>query len=306
MKALVFCNNNQSAQIIFELIRRRIFSGIVIPSSNSELVNEISNSGYVESTKMFVVDHNSDNEIIDVLSSTQADVCIVATFPKIFSQEIIDIPGLGFFNFHYGLLPKYRSADPVFWQIKNRENQAGVSVIKMDASIDSGAIVLEKKFPLEPYDTYGILLHKSVAVACQLLAEFLDALTSGNIITKPQNLNGSVYLLKPSFKDVSIDWKEMSMNEVVATVNAGNPWNRGAITRYEGEEIRIVQVSPAKYNKELPDDPGKIILANQQYGVFVVCKNRELIRIETIHSVVGYNSGGMILTTGIKEGKLFV
>ncbi|NOQ26216.1 MAG: hypothetical protein GQ564_12705 [Bacteroidales bacterium] len=306
MKTLVFCNNIQSAQIIFELIRRRIFSGIVIPSSNSELVNEISSSGYVESTKMFVVDHNNDSEIIDVLNDTQSNVCIVATFPKIFSQEIIDIPELGFFNFHYGILPKYRSADPVFWQIKNEENQAGVSVIKMDASIDGGAIVLMKKFPLEPYDTYGILLHKSVAVACQLLAEFIDALTSEKIVYKPQNLNGSVYLPKPTLKDVTIDWKQMSMSEVVAMINAGNPWNRGAITRYEGEEIRIVQVSPAKYNKDLPDDAGKIILANQQYGVFVVCKNKELIRIETIHSAVGYNSGGMILTTGIKEGKLFV
>lgn len=305
MKVLVFCNNIQSAQIIFELIRRRIFSGIVIPSSNIELVNEISNSGYVESTKMFIVNHNKDNEIINVLSSTQPDVCIVATFPKIFSNKIIDIPRLGFFNFHYGLLPKYRSADPVFWQIKNGEKQAGVSVIKMDTSIDGGAIVLEKKFPLEPYDTYGILLLKSVAAACQLLAEFLDALTTENIITKPQNLNGSVYLPKPSLKDVSIDWKHMSMSEVVATVNAGNPWNRGALTRYEGEEIRIVQVSPAKYNKELPDDVGKIILANQEYGVFVVCKNRELIRIETIHSSIGYNTGGMILTAGIKEGKTF-
>lgn len=305
MKALVFCNNIQSAQIIFELIRRRIFSGIVIPSSNSELINEISNSGYVESTKMFLVDHNNDSEIIDVLNDTQADVCIVATFPKIFSQEIIDIPKLGFFNFHYGLLPKYRSADPVFWQIKNREKQAGVGVIKMDASIDGGAIVLEKKFPLEPYDTYGILLQKSVAVACQLLAEFIDALTSENIISKAQNLNGSVYLPKPTLKDVSIDWKQMSMGDVVATVNAGNPWNRGAIAEYEGEKIRIVQVSPAKYNKDLPDNPGKIILANQQHGVFVVCKNKELIRIETIHSSIGYNSGGMILTAGIKEGKLF-
>ncbi|MBE9469211.1 MAG: hypothetical protein IMY72_12935 [Bacteroidetes bacterium] len=305
MKALVFCNNIQSAQIIFELIRRRIFSGIVISSSNSELVNEISNSGYVESTKMFIVDHNNDSEIIDVLNNTKPDVCIVATFPKIFSQAILDIPSLGFYNFHYGLLPKYRSADPIFWQIKNGENQAGVSVIKMDASIDGGAIILEKKFPLELYDTYGLLLHKSVAIACQLLSEFLDALSSENIISKAQNLNGSVYLTKPTLKDVSINWKEMTMSEVVATVNAGNPWNRGAIAEYEGEKIRIVQVSPAKYNKDLPDVPGKIILANQQYGVFVVCKNKELIRIETILSAVGYHSGGMILTAGIKEGNKF-
>jgi len=67
-----------------------------------------------------------------------------------------------------------------------------------------------------------------------------------------------------------------------------------------------VQVSPAKYDKELPDDSGKIILANQQYGIFVVCKNKELLRIEITHSSFGYHSGGMIFTTGINEEKSFV
>lgn len=55
----------------------------------------------------------------------------------------------------------------------------------------------------------------------------------------------------------------MRMSEFVATVNAGNPWNRGSIEQCKGDEIRIVQVSPAKYDKKLPDEPGKIKIANQ-------------------------------------------
>ncbi|MBI9068861.1 MAG: hypothetical protein JEZ09_16310 [Salinivirgaceae bacterium] len=302
MKTLVFCNNIQSAQIIFELIRRRLFSGLVVPSSNKELIQEIADSGYLEPGKLFTPNLKDDNELIDILQKVQADVCLVITFPKIFSQEILDIPRLGFYNFHYGLLPKYRSADPIFWQIKNQEKLAGVTVLKMNGSIDGGPILLEDKFPIEPYDTYAMLLHKSVVASCQILNQLVDLLLSEKIKTKQQELKGSKYLPKPTLKDVTIDWKNMTMSEIVATVNAGNPWNRGAIAEYEGEKIRIVQVSPAKYNKDLPDDPGKIILANQQYGVFVVCKNRELIRIETIHSALGYHSGGMILTTGITEG----
>lgn len=306
MKTLVFCNNIQSAQIIFELIRRRFFSGLVIPSSNKDLIQEINDSGYVEPGKLFAPDLKDDNEIIDILTKVQPDVCLVITFPKIFSQAILDIPRLGFYNFHYGLLPKYRSADPIFWQIKNQEKIGGVTVIKMDGSIDGGPILLEEKFPIEPYDTYAMLLHKSVVMTCQMLNKVVDLIQSEKIETKPQDLSVSKYLPKPTLKDVSINWKEMTMSEIVATVNAGNPWNRGAITEYEGEQIRIVQVSPAKYDKELPDAPGKIILANQQYGIFVVCKNKELLRIEITHSSFGYHSGGMILITGIKEGKLFI
>lgn len=306
MKTLVFCNNIQSAQIIFELIRRRFFSGLVIPSSNKGLIQEISESGYVEPNKLFTPNLTYDNEIIDTLQKVQPDVCLVITFPKIFSREILEIPRLGFYNFHYGLLPKYRSADPIFWQIKNQEKLGGVTVIKMDSSIDGGPILLEEKFPIEPFDNYAMLLHKSVVVTCQILNQLVDLLQSEKIETKQQELKNSKYLPKPTLKDVTIDWKNMTMSEIVATVNAGNPWNRGAIAEYEGEKIRIVQVSPAKYDKELPDEPGKIILANQQYGIFVVCKNKELLRIEIMHSSFGYHSGGMILTTGIKEGKLFV
>lgn len=305
MKTLVFCNNIQSAQIIFELIRRRLFSGLVIPSSNKELIQEISDSGYIEPDKLFTPDLKEDNEIIGILKKVQPTVCLVITFPKIFSQEILNIPKLGFYNFHYGLLPKYRSADPIFWQIKNREKFGGVTVLRMDNSIDGGSILLEDKFQIEPYDTYAMLLHKSVVATCQILNQVVDLLLSEKIETKQQELKGSKYYPKPSLKDVSINWKEMTMSEIVATVNAGNPWNRGAIAEYEGEKIRIVQVSPAKYDKELPDEPGKIILANQQYGIFVVCKNRELLRIEITHSSFGYHSGGMILATGIKEGNLF-
>lgn len=304
MKTLVFCNNIQSAQIIFELIRRRFFSGLVVPSSNKELIQEISDSGYVEPSKLFTPNLKDDNELIDILQKVQPDVCLVITFPKIFSQPILDIPKLGFYNFHYGLLPKYRSADPIFWQIKNQEKFGGVTVMKMDSSIDGGPILLEEKFPIEPYDNYAMLLHKSVVATCQMLNRVVDLLLSGKIETKQQELKDSKYLPKPTLKDVTLDWKKMSMSEIVATVNAGNPWNRGAIAEYEGEKIRIVQVSPAKYDKELPNDLGKIILANQQYGVFVVCKNKELLRIEITYSSFGYHSGGMIIATGIKEGKI--
>ncbi len=305
MKTLVFCNNIQSAQIIFELIRKRLFYGLVIPSSNKELIQEISNSGYVEPGKLFTPSLKDDNELIDILQKVQPDVCIVITFPKIFSEAVLDIPRLGFYNFHYGLLPKYRSADPIFWQIKNQEKFGGVTVLKMDSLVDGGPILLEKKFPIEQFDTYAMLLHKCVVATCQILNQVIDLLLSEKIETNLQDISGFKYFPKPTLKDVSINWKEMAMSEIIATVNAGNPWNRGAIAEYEGEQFRIVQVSPAKYNKELPDDPGKIILANQQYGIFVVCKNRELLRIEITHSSFGYHAGGMILTTGIKEGKIF-
>lgn len=83
------------------------------------------------------------------------------------------------------------------------------------------------------------------------------------------------YYAKPKLKDVIIDWLQMSMEEIIATVNAANPWNKGAITNFAGEEVRILQVSPANIDNTLPNDPGIIYFVDDKQSVFVVCKYQE-------------------------------
>lgn len=305
MKVLLFCNDIQSAQVAFELIRLRHFAGIVVPVSNHTLISEIRNSGYVQDRELFTPDPKNDAELSRILTTVEPDMGLIATFPGILPESIFTKPRLGFFNMHYGVLPKYRSANPVFWQIRNSEKFGGVTIIQIDRNIDGGPVVMEERFPIEPYDNYAIVLQKSVAVACQMVEPFMSRILSGTLEPKPQNKNEASYFSKPQLADVTIDWKNMAMNEIVATVNSGNPWNRGAITTFEGQEMRLMQVSPAQYNQELPEDPGKIILANVQHGVFVLCKNKELLRIDASYTNLGYHAGGMVLCNGILEGKYF-
>lgn len=305
MKILLFCNEINSAQIVFELIKLRVFSGIVVPPENIELIKKISDSGYVQDNQLFTPDPKNDNEILEVINSVQPNVGLIATFPRIFPKKIYNVPPLGFYNIHYGTIPKYRSANPVFWQIKNGEKYGGITIMKVDNSIDGGPVLLKEKFPIDPFDNYTMVLHKSVIMACQLVAPLIDKLSAGNLELEPQDQIVKTYFPKPELKDVSIDWQNMSMAEITATINAGNPWNKGAITSFEGQELRIIQASPAKYDKELPEEPGKVFFADAQHGTFVLCKNRELLRIDTIYSHLGYSTGAMLLCAGLKEGIFF-
>lgn len=305
MKVLLFCNDLQSAQVAFELIRLRYFAGIVVPANNHAIISEIKNSGYLQDRELFTPDPKNDAELRNILETADPDMGLIATFPRILPESIFAKPRFGFYNMHYGLLPKYRSANPVFWQIRNGEKFGGVSIIQVDRNIDSGPVLMEEKFPIEPYDNYAIVLQKSAVVACQMVEPLMNRILSGTLNLKLQNKAKACYFGKPKLTDVTIDWKNMAMSEIVATVNAGNPWNRGAITTFEGQEMRLIQVSPAQYNEILPENPGKVILANVQHGVFVLCKNKELLRIDTVYTDLGYHSGGMVLCTGIEEGKIF-
>ena len=305
MKVLLFCNDIQSAQIAFELIRLRHFAGIVVPCGKNELIDSISHSGYIQEDLLFTPDPDNDKELVEIINKIEPDLGLVATFPRIFPKAIFTLPRLGFYNIHYGMLPNYRSANPVFWQIRNGEKSGGVSIFKIDETIDGGAIVMAEQFPIEIYDNYAVVLSKSVDLACRMVEPFMQKIKSGALNPVSQDQADAKYYSKPGIDDVRIDWKNMTMNEIVATVNAGNPWNRGAITTLDENEVRLVQVSPAQYPNDLPDAPGKIALANVQHGVFVICKNQELLRVDTVYTKLGYHSGGLMLCTGIQEGKVF-
>ena len=305
MKVLLFCNDIQSAHITFELIRLRYFAGIVVPYGKKKLIEEIRQSGYIQDDQLFTPDPSNDKELEEIIHQIKPDLGLIATFPRIFPKSIYSIPPMGFYNLHYGVLPKYRSANPVFWQIRKGEKVGGVTLFKIDDTIDGGDVVMADQFPIESYDNYAVVLHKSVDMAGKMIEPFMQRLKEGTLQFNPQKLSDSKYYTKPTLNDVRIDWTKMDRDEIIATVNAGNPWNKGAITTLDQNEIRLVQVSPAQYNNELPDAPGRIVLANVQHGIFVICKNQELLRVDTIYTKLGYHSGGLMLCTGIQEGKVF-
>ncbi len=304
MKALVFCNNKEAAQIVFELIRKRVFAGIVVPATNTELINVIKSSGYIADNQMYTPDLEKEEELIDILNNVKPDVCLTLTFPLKFSSNLLKIPKLGFYNFHFGRLPEFRSADPIFWQIRKGVKMAGLYVHKMVEKIDAGPILFKEDFPINYIDTYGSLLHKSAALTCIKIDEIIQLIEDEDVKLTPQSFETTTYYPKPGIADVSIDWQNMDMEEITATVNACNPWNKGALTYLEGQEIKILQVTPANIDAELPDQPGLVFHSDDKQGAFVVCKGKQLIRIDAIYTELGYVFGGRLANFGINNGKI--
>jgi methionyl-tRNA formyltransferase len=305
MKVLVFCNNKPAAQIVFELIRKRVFAGLVIPPENLELLNAVKQSGYVSENEIHTPSLEDEKGLTAILKQVKPDVCFVLTFPKLFSMKLLSIPPMGFYNFHFGSLPQYRSADPVFWQIRKGEKTASLCVHKMIEQVDAGPILYQEEIPVHYADTYGSLLHRFAAFTTAKSDEILKLVGNADDTLSMQKDNGSIYLSKPKLNDVTLDWQQMNMEEIIATVNAANPWNRGAVTYIDGQEYKILQVTPAKYEAELPNKPGQVFFTDDEQGVFVICNNQELLRIDTIYTPVGYATGGRIAYLGITQGKEF-
>ena len=120
-----------------------------------------------------------------------ADIGVVAAFGQILPQRVLDMPRLGCLNVHTSLLPKYRGAAPIQQAILAGEKETGVTIMQMDAGLDTGDILLQRSLPIEERETGGSLTEKLAALGGELLCDALLRLEEGQLIPVPQMGGGS-------------------------------------------------------------------------------------------------------------------
>lgn len=152
-----------------------------------------------------------DQETLEKLRSSQADVFVVVAYGQILSQEILDMPRLGCVNAHGSILPKYRGAAPIQWSIYYGESETGITTMLMDAGMDTGAMLLKATTPIALLD-HSLDLAKSLSVqAADLLVETLLGLEQGTIDPIPQDNEQATYAPLIQKEDYQLDWTRSAL-----------------------------------------------------------------------------------------------
>jgi methionyl-tRNA formyltransferase len=241
----------------------------------------------------------------DWLRESGADVVFVYTFPWLVSTALLSFSSLGFLNFHFGLLPQYRGADAIFWEIRNREPYGAVTVHKMEASLDTGPVAIQQTVPIRPVDTYGIHMAKLAMAGMQVTKELIKILdgASGTINWEKQDESKAREWPKPGQRDVVIDWPNMYAHEIIALVRACNPWNKGAYTFFGNQALRIT----VALDTSLPangNSPGTL-MSHPQVGMAAACRDNQSILLESVYLESGFFSGKELPSLGIMPGMQF-
>src|SRR2546430_2614099 len=126
-------------------------------------------------------------EFRDQLVTIAPDAIIVVGYGRIIPQWMIDLPRLGNLNLHASLLPKYRGAAPIQWAIANGESVTGVTTMRIDEGLDTGAILLQKEIAIAPEDTAVTLSPRLAAAGAELMVETLQRLQEGSLQPRPQD-----------------------------------------------------------------------------------------------------------------------
>lgn len=208
---------------------------------------------------------------VENLKKYPADIFVVAAFGQILSQEILDMPKHGCVNIHASLLPKYRGAAPIQWCILDGEEKTGVTIMQMNAGLDTGDILMQKEIEIASDETGESLFDRLATLGASAIVEALPLIESGALVPTPQDDAKSTYagMLK---KDMGlIDFSD-DCAKIERYVRGLNSWP-SAYTSYKGKTLKIWESSVATDGCLKKDVvPGEVVAVDKQ-SIYVCCGN---------------------------------
>ena len=210
-----------------------------------------------------------DPAFLEQLRALQPDLIVVAAYGQILPQTVLDLPRHGCLNVHTSLLPKYRGAAPIQWAIAHGEAGTGVTIMRMDAGLDTGDIVSVEQTPVLPTDDSQTLHDRLAQIGAALLTQTIPDFISGKITPQKQPVEGASYARKIEKQDGQIDWTKPA-RELWNRIRAFTPWP-GAFTFLPAEPkpllLKIWQAEPVE---ELHGAAGEILRADKS-GLVIAC-----------------------------------
>ena len=171
------------------------------------------------------------------LDRLQLDVLVVVAYGLILPAAVLALPKLGCFNIHASLLPRWRGAAPIQRALLAGDTTTGVTIMRMEAGLDTGPTLAAREVPIGARETAGSLHDRLAPLGGELLVETLDAIAAGRAREQPQSQFGITYAEKITKAEALIDWREAAVS-ILRRVRAFNPWPV-AETRMNGVQLRV-------------------------------------------------------------------
>jgi methionyl-tRNA formyltransferase len=206
------------------------------------------------------------------LFAAHIDVMVVAAYGLILPQWVLDLPRLGCLNIHASLLPRWRGAAPIHRAIEAGDAQTGITLMQMDAGLDTGDMLQIEALNIEPDDTTARLHDRLAALGGRMLIDVLRQAAAGTLVRTPQPQQGITYAHKIEKAEGLIDWR-LSAEVIARRVRAFDPFPGASTTLADGTVLKIWQAAVVPTTQAL--SPGTVLTATAE-GITVACSEGAL------------------------------
>jgi methionyl-tRNA formyltransferase len=198
-----------------------------------------------------------DPAVQEELVAAAPDILVVVAYGLILPKTVLAIPRYGCINVHASLLPRWRGAAPIQYALLAGDTETGVSIMQMQAGIDTGPVLARQTCPIRPDDTTLSLQMRLATLGAELLLKTLPDMVAGKLHPTPQDNSQATYAPRIEKSMAVIDWSQ-STQQLDGFIRAFNPWPV-AVTHLDDTPIRIWQARPCTQHHDI--DPGTILHA---------------------------------------------
>jgi methionyl-tRNA formyltransferase len=209
------------------------------------------------------------------LEAARPDVLVVAAYGLILPQWVLDLPRLGCLNIHGSLLPRWRGAAPIHRAIEAGDAETGITIMQMDAGLDTGDMLLTEREPIRFDDTTGLLHDRLAALGARMVVRALADAAAGALAPVRQPEQGVTYAHKIAKTEAAIDWT-LPADVIERRVRAFDPFP-GASFQARGETVKLWRAQVERL--DTPAAPGTVVAADAQHLV-VACGDGALALLD--------------------------
>lgn len=198
------------------------------------------------------------------LRAAAPDILVVAAYGLLLPQAVLDLPRFGCVNIHASLLPRWRGAAPIHRAIEAGDAETGITIMQMDAGLDTGAMLLRTSLPIAGDDTTASLHDKLAALGAGMIVDALHRIALHELAPAPQPEAGTCYAAKISKSEAAFDFR-LDAESLARRLRAFDPFP-GCTAQLDGQTIKCWQ----GWAEEGSGEPGQV-LASDEHGVVVAC-----------------------------------